>query len=138
MPKTKVHFTFEDDKGPFAGEAYVVEGLGAKVEGKTDGAGKVELEAPVHVREARIIFPAKGVAFHVNIGDMDPIDEPSGVRRRLQNLGYLQPPSAALSEEDAAARDREAITSFQRANGLEPTGKIDDATKTKLDEAHGK
>ncbi|MEO7327731.1 MAG: type VI secretion system tip protein TssI/VgrG, partial [Minicystis sp.] len=79
VPKTKVTFTFKDAKGPFAGEAYFIEGLGAKVEGKADGAGVVIIEAPVHVREAKIVFTAKGLAFPLSIGDMDPIDEPSGV-----------------------------------------------------------
>ena len=137
VPTTKVHFTFEDAKGPLAGEAYVIEGLGAPLEGTADGTGKVEIEAPVHVREVRVTFKKKGLIFPVFIGDMDPIDEPSGVRQRLQHLGYLQPAPDALSEEAAAHRDTEAITAFQRDKGLSPTGTIDDATRSALDAAHG-
>ncbi len=127
----------DGDLEPIANEAYVIEGVGAKVEGTSDGEGKVVIEAPVHVREVKVVFPAKGLAFTMAIGDMDPIDEPSGVRQRLIQLGYMQPPSQHLSEEDAAARDRDGITSFQKAQGLPPTGTLDDATKTKLEEAHG-
>jgi hypothetical protein len=137
VPKTKVRFTFEDGKGPFAGEDFVIEGLGAPVEGKADGAGTVEIEAPVHVREARVHFTKKGLIFPVFIGDMDPLDEPSGVRQRLQHIGYLRPAPEGLSEADAAGRDREAITNFQRAKGLPPTGTMDDATRAALDEEHG-
>lgn len=137
VPTTKVHFTFEDAKGPLAGEAYVIEGLGAPVEGTADGTGKVEIEAPVHVREVRITFTKRGLIFPVSIGDMDPIDELSGVRQRLQHLGYLQPAPDGFSEEAAAHRDQEAITAFQRTKGLPPTGLLDDATRSALDEAHG-
>jgi len=138
VPKTTARFVFEDSKGPWAGEPYVIEGLGARVEGKADSAGTIVIDAPVHVREVRVVFPAKRLVFPMAIGDMDPIDEPSGVRQRLQNLGYLPPPSEVVSEQDMAARDREAIRSFQRAEGLPATGKLDDATRAKLDDVHGR
>jgi hypothetical protein len=94
-------------------------------------------EAPVHVREARVSFPAKKLVFPVLVGDMDPIDEPSGVRQRLQHLGYLLPGSETLSEDDVAARDRDAIAAFQSKKGLPPTGTINDATRAALDAEHG-
>lgn len=137
VPTTKVHFTFEDAKGPLAGEAYVIEGLGAPVEGTADGTGKVEIEAPVHVREVRVTFAKRGLIFPVSIGDLDPIEELSGLRQRLQQLGYLQPAPDALSEEAAAHRDQEAIAAFQRDKGLPATGTIDEPTRSAIDAAHG-
>lgn len=138
VPKTTARFTFEDQEGPFADEPYVLEGLGAEVEGKADGTGTVVIEAPVHVREVRVVFPKREMVFPVLIGDMDPIDEPSGVRQRLEHLGYLPPRAAAISEEDSAATLGDALRRFQSKKKLPPTGTLDDATRAALEEEHGK
>ena len=46
VPTLETHLQFADGKGPFAGEAYVVEGLDDSIEGSTDGQGKLTIEAP--------------------------------------------------------------------------------------------
>ncbi len=63
---------------------------------------------------------------------MDPIDEPSGARKRLQHLGY----GAGSDDEEIEVSDRLAILAFQQANGLKTTGTVDDATKEALTRAH--
>ena len=72
---------------------------------------------------------------------MDPIDEPSGVRKRLRHLGYhcdpLRPEGPDSPEEALAALDRSAIQAFQQDHQIAPTGEIDDATRAALVEAHG-
>jgi hypothetical protein len=64
---------------------------------------------------------------------MDPIDEPTGVRKRLLNLGYLCQPEGAADADDLQA----ALRKFQEKNSLDVTGKIDDSTKAKLKDLHG-
>ena len=56
------------------------------------------------------------------IGHMDPLDEESGVLARLRNLGFCR------SDDDLAA----AVSAFQERVGLDVTGAVDDALRTKL------
>lgn len=56
------------------------------------------------------------------LGYMDPLDEESGVLARLVNLGFA-------SEDDEVAV---AVKAFQERVGVEATGVIDDALRTKL------
>jgi hypothetical protein len=66
---------------------------------------------------------------------MDPADEASGVRKRLENLGHL--PAAAVDPESEEILLRCAIEAFQRARGIDPTGELDDRTRQELLDAHG-
>jgi hypothetical protein len=140
VPKTTVRLTFEDADGPLANEPYVVEGVGPFAEKTTDGGGVVVLELPVHVHELRVVFPERGIAYPVKVGDMDPIDEAIGVRKRLRNLGYggdmNTDEAAGLSDESRAAGDQMAILAFQKSNGLEVTGELDEATRAALEGTH--
>ncbi|MFO0552354.1 MAG: type VI secretion system tip protein TssI/VgrG [Polyangiaceae bacterium] len=137
VPKTTARFVYEDEDGPWAELDYVIEGLGAEVKGKTDDKGAVTIEAPVYVREVRVSFPDKRMVFPVLIGDMDPIDEPSGQEQRLQHLGLLPPKGAIVSEQDAANRLSAALRQFQATHDLPATGVMDDATRSALEQAHG-
>ncbi len=85
----------------------------------------------------RVVFAKRNFVFPVRLGDMDPIAETSGVRARLEHLGYLPSSAAALSEGETDARLITAIQEFQRAHGAEPTGELDDATRSALEKAHG-
>lgn len=138
-PKTTVRLVFEDVDGPLVGEPYVVEGIGPFQERITDGEGAVVLEVSVRVRECRVVFPRKGVAYPVKVGDMDPIEEANGVRKRLRNLGYGgemgADEAAGLSDESRAAHDQMAIQAFQKENGLAVTGEFDGATQAALGRA---
>ncbi|MFO0618677.1 MAG: type VI secretion system tip protein TssI/VgrG [Polyangiaceae bacterium] len=133
VPKTKVRIKFVE----LTNAPYVVEGLGAKIEGTTDQEGMAAFEVPVHVREVQVLFPKANLKFPVMIGDMDPVDEASGARKRLQHLGHQGYPAADASESDVEAADREALLAFQKARGLEQTGELDDATKAAIVREHG-
>jgi Putative peptidoglycan binding domain len=141
VPLTPVQLVFKDDAGPIANEPYTVQGLGAEQQGTTDGDGKVVLQVPVTAREVQVVLTRRQVIHPVRIGDMDPIVESSGVRKRLQHLGfYRQPaPAGALdhTEDEQAECDQEALAAFQRISGLDATGVIDDATRAELLKRHG-
>lgn len=116
-----------------ADEPFEVRGLGSPLTGTTDGAGVLCIEVPVHVREIDIHFTRLDLVFPVLIGDMDPVDELSGIRKRLEQLGYYR----GFETIETDVRDRLAIESFQRRSGIEPTGKFDEATKKALVDVYG-
>lgn len=138
IPKTKVSVIFvEGDRG-LANEAYLLEGLGKPLEGTTDAAGTVTFDAPVHVREVALTFKERGVTYPVRIGNMDPIEEPSGQRKRLQQLGYYDEfDGNAAGSADDASRLAEAIGAFQAAMGRPVTGIPDQATSDALRKEQG-
>lgn len=137
LPKTTVRIRFGNKQGPYKNEAFRVEGLGLPQEGTTDGDGMLTLQVPVHVREVQVFFPKRNVVFPVRVGDMDPVDELTGARKRLEQLGYRTRSSEDLSASHAERRDRRAIKAFQRAQGIKATGIMDDATTEALVRAHG-
>src|SRR5262249_53440749 len=94
VPKVGVSLVFRDRDGkPWANEPCMVFGLAADFdldappEHKLDQDGKLSLMVPVHVREIQVVFYEKNHAsFNVRVGEMDPIDEPSGVTKRLCHM----------------------------------------------------
>jgi hypothetical protein len=141
IPKTIVSLGFKNENGPLANETYVVEGIGAPKEGTTDEHGTVVFKVPVHLREFRVSFPGQNMIHPVLVGDMDPADEVSGLRKRLQHLGYYKSSpskfSRPMSEEEIEACDQRAILKFQKAHGLNATGSLDDEEKSLLVKEHG-
>ena len=136
VPKVEVVVVFQDDDKPLADEPYVIEGLGAPQEGTTDSSGKIAIDVPLLAREGRVVFTKRNIAFPLLVGDMDPIDEATGVRKRLQHLGHMPPPGDP-SETDQDELDRASIAAFQEARGLPVTGAADEATKAELVKVHG-
>jgi N-acetylmuramoyl-L-alanine amidase len=73
----------------------------------------------------------------IKIGFLNPVEDPSGQKARLVNLGYYR---AADGEADEAIDEEEfaaAVEEFQCEHGLIVNGKCDDVTQAKLKEVHG-
>jgi hypothetical protein len=125
---------------------------------ESDGAGWVDAPVPALATHVRLGVPPEGLWYVLCLDTIHPLDELSGVVRRLQLLGYyrgrnLDPPGdldsllvRSRSGQDreavlASARDREeiqeALSCFQRTHRLEATGRVDGATKAKLKELAG-
>ncbi|MFO0614820.1 MAG: type VI secretion system tip protein TssI/VgrG [Polyangiaceae bacterium] len=134
VPKTKSTFTFEDAR--FHNAKYAVEGFGAPVEGASDGGGKVELDVPVHVREATLKFVDLGEEFPLLFGHLDPADELSGARARLQHLRFMHW-GDYTSEAELTAAVAAALGAFQAWAGLPVSGVLDAPTVAKLKQAYG-
>jgi N-acetylmuramoyl-L-alanine amidase len=147
VPRVPLRLRFKDGAGPLANEAWVIEGSASPAEGTTDAEGQLEVVTSPHVASFTVRFPARERAFTVRVGHLDPLEEESGVRARLTQLGYLPPPLGPLFGIDEPGalgtlsgegdRLRAAIRDFQRAEGLEVTGMVDDATREVLWKAHG-
>lgn len=141
VPTTEVRLVLKRADGQLAsGEAYRIEGLPTDAEdaaGTTGDDGVVHFRAPVDLDSVRLVIestasPRTSRTLVIRIGHMDPVDEPSGVRKRLQHLGF----GSRLALWDEPLR-RAAIESFQRWRELPVTGEADDATKQALVEANG-
>jgi len=130
VPTLVVGFTLRNGKEPFANEAYVVHGLddSAANQGSTDGDGKLSITVPILARTLLIELTDKQRFFAAAVGNMDCINTDSGVQMRLYNLGYR-------CDDDGDWGD--AIKAFQQDNGLDPTGVVDDATRSALEAAYG-
>jgi hypothetical protein len=97
----------------------------------TDGSGNLEFDAPIALEFVTLHIPSLSLERRLRIGHLDPAEEPSGIAQRLRNLGFL---GSSRTTPGALA---DAVTAFQRANGLTATGEVDDATREKLSGAHG-
>lgn len=134
IPSVPVSVHLASPKRSLTGQAFEVHGAGSggePIRGTTDGSGVASFEVPVIVREVEVRLPDAGLLIPVHIGDLDPIEEPSGAAQRLQNLGFL-PAGEDLTPEQTES----AIRAFQREHGLPETGGLDEATKKALQEKH--
>jgi N-acetylmuramoyl-L-alanine amidase len=127
-----------------ANEPYRVTGMAQPIEGSSDGDGQVEIEVPAHQREIRLELPERGEVMAIGVGQLGPVEGRRGLRSRLTNLGYLVPMemvhpigAGAQSSEEIDQENAEALRDFQRDQGIEPTGDLDDDTRRALIDAHG-
>ena len=140
IPKKPVELRLQVGGEPLPKEPYVILGLGPDpLEGATDENGFLKTQVQVHVREIEVILPRKNVTLRLRIGDMDPVDTISGLRKRLLHLGFYQPTQVGI--ENADAEDGEALIAalkaFQASKNLPATGKLDEDTRKALESAHG-
>jgi N-acetylmuramoyl-L-alanine amidase len=115
---------------PRANEDYTLQFPDKIVQGTTDAEGKIEQPVPGDVHSALLLLRGGKERYTIRIGDLDPVDNTSGVQQRLTNLGF--PCGAETGEMDDATRD--ALKKFQAKHNLDVTGEADDATKGKLRE----
>lgn len=136
-PDLDMSVAFTQAGKPIANAKCVVHGLPPPASPlQTDGDGKLQLTVPVDVRVLYVEFPDTKLVVTLNVGALDPTSEPSGVWERLRNLGHVDPSAPPLgytNDEELA----EAVRAFQNAQGLPVTGQLDDATRAKLETAHG-
>lgn len=121
---------------PLANEPYRLEGIPRPVTGNTDGDGFITDTLPAHTRSVRVVLPnLNDHTFLVQVGHLNPTDEPSGLEAQLRGLGYL-PSLAGLDEHHPRVADPDAdaealqaaVRAFQRDHDIEETGEADAAT----------
>jgi N-acetylmuramoyl-L-alanine amidase len=122
---------------------YLLEVGEASFRGKTDGTAPIEHQVDPLEHDGTIRLwpdgddapdepPDDAIRWSLQLGGLDPVDEVSGVQGRLSNLGYYDGPINGTVDDLTTA----AIRWFQRDQGEDETGTIDDALRRKLSEAH--
>lgn len=140
-PKVMLNLKLQlEDGSPVAGKPFALHLPDQILEGTTTGGGEVKQEIPIAVGEVALEVFMDGdeegeiLAWNIHLGHLDPIEEVSGQRQRLNNLGFFAGEVADAPADDAL---RYALRAFQAEAGLEETGEADDGTRAKLVEAHG-
>jgi hypothetical protein len=149
-PKSKLNVVVKDGEGePLAGKVFELRApsLPEPIAGTTTGDGHVTCNLPAALTQAQLVVwdsdDKKGMRYvwALSLGGLFAPETESGVRQRLNNLGYHagQASNAVADDGDEVPADPLglAIAAFQEDNGLDVTGKIDDDTRSKLVEAHG-
>lgn len=121
-------------------EPYRILGLGPDpIEGATDEKGYLSAKVDVHIREIKIELIDRKRTLRVRVGNLDPINEISGLQKRLTHLGFYQPSFAGT--ENFEAKDVKQLTAalatFQSSVDLPATGRLDEETAKALVDAHG-
>ena len=125
--------TFLDMGQPRANEHYILTVDGTSREGYTDADGELSEPIPPDARDGLLLLGEKKEEFTLNFGHVDPIDEISGVKSRLTNLGYYD----GELDDDLTPETVGAIAEFQRSVNLSGEGELTDETRQALVEAHG-
>lgn len=135
VPVRVVFRLLDLDGNPRGGLPYTLHVDGKKQEGTVPEDGIVSQVVPPTAKVAKLVVhdPDGDEEYVFNLGHLNPIDTPSGVKARLLNLGFYG--GEITGDYDDAARD--AIRRFQEFAGLPVTGEMDDATRAALVEKYG-
>jgi len=121
------------DFKPRANIAYSLVVDGEITSGVTDADGWVRVRLNPLAVQARLVLDNGNEEYPIALGHIDPIDTVSGIQGRLGNLGFLGTNVSGELDDDT----RRALSAFQSACGLRPTGDIDNETLTRLDQEYG-
>jgi len=113
---------------PRANEDYILEVDGKQTPGVTDGEGKLEHFIAPDAKSGKLTLKGGKEVHNLRLGNLDPLDTPSGVQQRLNNLGY----NCGGEKGEIGEQTKEALKKFQADQNLEQTGEADAATKAKL------
>lgn len=109
---------------PRKDEPFVMMIDGKIVEGTTDGDGKLEVFIPGNARTAVLHLNEGKEKHNIRIGRLDPIDELSGIKQRLNNLGF----PAGIENDDPTPKATRALRNFQAHHELPVSGEADAPT----------
>jgi N-acetylmuramoyl-L-alanine amidase len=121
------------DDQPIADTECVLEVDGTVFNLKTDSKGRIEQEITTASKTGILKIPDLEYEFPVKIGYLDPVDEDTGWRARLINLGYHAGPLNGSNK----LLLKYAVEEFQCDYKLKVTGTLDASTRAKLKEMHG-
>lgn len=122
-----------DGRQPRAHEDYILELDGRVHQGKTDADGKIEHPIPPGATHGTLILGRDGERYPLALGHIDPIDATTGIKARLNNLGY----ACGAVDDEWDEQARAALRRFQKDHDLDETGDCNQATRDRLKEAYG-
>lgn len=128
----------ENDK-PFANTRYELHIEKEVFEGETDGEGKIAQEIKANARGGKILLYIKDsdgnetVGFiPLELGNLDPVHEISGVQKRLNNLGF----ECGNADGILGEKTKSALIAFQKKHDLPESGNPCSQTCEKLRQIH--
>lgn len=138
VSKLQVVLKGYDDK-PLANKKFKLKFDKTELSGSTDDQGKVKHEMPPDARSVELSVvlddkdPDNTAVWQLKIGDLDPLDEVTGMEARLNNLGY----DAGNSHNAEDRQFKSAVEEFQCDHKLKVDGICGPKTQSKLKEVHG-
>ena len=139
MVPTYLNVCVQDREGkPFSDVSYklVVDSL--EFSGTTGEGGWIRREIPARAASGTLMIwpnpsvPDSVVTWQVLLGHLDPLETTSGIKGRLNNLGY----GCGRLDDSADAGFEAAVKRFQEDNGLTVDGVAGPETQAKLKELH--
>ena len=101
-------------------------------QGTTDKTGTLEHYVPPNAQKGELVIGEDQSQLNIRFGYLDPIEETSGLQKRLMNLGFYDGEAHGKFDDKTS----EALAMFQRRFGLTVTGTRDDDTLSKLEGMH--
>ena len=139
-PKLKLRLVLEDlYEKPIADAKCELQIDGTPFQTTTDGSGKIDQEIPFTAGSGQIVVwdpevtPIAGIGVPLKIGHLDPVEEVTGQKGRLNNLGYY----AGEINDKVDMRFRSAVEEFQCEHDLKVDGECGAKTQAKLKQVHG-
>lgn len=121
---------FNENREPLANKPFALQVGGRIFQGTTDREGCLKVAVPPQEKEGILRFANR--QFNIRIGYLNPFIYNSGIKSRLNNLGY----KAGEGGEEMDANFRQAIEAFQEDQELAKTGELDEATQEALLSRH--
>ena len=120
------------EREPIRHTAYDLWIDGTHRNGTTDGEGLVDEAIPPDAKTGKLVVGENGdrEEYKLLIGQLDPLDEVSGMQGRLANLGFDPGPIDGIH----GPLTKRALERFQYIEQLERTGNFDAKTRGKLGE----
>jgi hypothetical protein len=139
VPRHELRVALEQGGEPRADIPFTAEVDGVTHELTTDGQGNVVVPVGPSTRFVTLTLHEEDEDgnihdenMRIELGGLDPNDNLTGVQARLRNLGH----SPGAVDGEFGPRTKRAIEDFQRDEGLEITGQLDDDTRSRLAEQH--
>lgn len=105
-----------------------------KISGSTDGSGLINFNPPGECSSFKLVlYTEPQMEFTIEIDDFKSIDEVTGIKQRLRNLGY----DPGIVNDSSDDKYISAVKGFQYNNKLEADGIAGSKTKGKLQEIYG-
>lgn len=101
--------------------------LEREFEATSDGDGWLKIPIPPNAGLVTVRLPG-GQEFELMLGNLDPVDQITGVQGRLHSLGYYEGPI----DGQLSPATKDALKAFKAARGLPVSSAIDDQTKVAL------
>lgn len=135
LNNTHVTFRLVLERGgePIVDEAYLLRVGQDEFEGTTDDKGAVEAQIPAASTIATLILPQRAQQYELRLGHLAPALTYLGAAQRLRNIGVFH----GAEGTESTPSIRLALRLFQRMVSLTPTGELDDATASALEDRHG-